>query len=77
MLGQDGAAGVGLNAGAGGDRCAEGLHQGAAVGLLVVADAHHEDLAFEAEELAGHGERGAPLAGAGLRGEALVPSILL
>ena len=58
------------SAGAGGDGCAEGFHQGAAVGLLVVADAHHVDLAFEAEELAGHGERGAPLAGAGFGGEA-------
>ena len=59
------------DAGAGGDGRAEDLHQGAAVGLLVVADAHHEDLALHAEEGAGHGQRRAPLARAGLGGEAL------
>ena len=64
-------------AGAGGDRGAEGLHQGAAVGLLVVADAHHEDLALQAEEGAGHGQRRAPLAGAGLGGEALGAVLLV
>ena len=41
----------------------------AAVGLLVVADPHHVDLALQAEQLAGHRERRSPLAGAGLGGE--------
>ena len=50
---------------------AEGLHQRAAIGLLVVADAHHVDLAIEAEKGAGHGERRTPLAGSGLGGEVL------
>ena len=71
MLGQDCASGLGLHARAGGDGRAEDLHQGAAVGLLVVADAHHEDLALHSEEGAGHGQRRAPLARAGLGGEAL------
>ena len=51
------------------DRGAEGFNECAAIGLLVVADAHHEDLALEAEEGAGHGQRGTPLAGAGLSGK--------
>ena len=71
MLGQNGAAGVGLRAGAGGDGGAEGFHQGAAIGLLVIADADHVDLALEAEKGAGHGECRTPLAGAGLSGEPL------
>ena len=66
MLGENGAAAVGGVAGAGDDRSAEGFNQGAAIGLLVVADAHHVDLALETEERAGHGQRGTPLAGAGL-----------
>jgi hypothetical protein len=46
------------------------LHHGAAVGLLVVRDLHHVDGALEAEHLAGQGDRGAPLPGAGLGGDA-------
>ena len=67
--GQNGAARLGLHAGAGRNRCAEGLHQRAAIGLLVVAHAHHVDLAVQAEERAGHRQRRAPLPRAGLRGQ--------
>ena len=56
-------------AGAGDDRGAEGFNQRAAIGLLVVAHAHHEDFALEPEERAGHRQRGTPLAGAGLSGQ--------
>ena len=44
---------------------APGLHHQFAVGLLMEANAHHEHLAIEAEELAGHGQGRTPLAGAG------------
>ena len=54
---------------------APGLHHRAPVGLLVVARADHEDLALEPEQRAGERERGAPLAGAGLRGELLDPGL--
>src|SRR5215208_2808195 len=47
-----------------------GLHHYAPVGLLVVADAHHVDRALEAHDPAGESEGGAPLACAGLGGEA-------
>ena len=50
---------------------APGLHQDAAVGLLVVADAHHVDRRTHVEDRAGHGQRAAPLARAGLGGDAL------
>src|SRR3990170_709304 len=42
------------------------LHQHAAVGLLVVGDLHHVDLALQPEHVARDRERRAPLAGAGL-----------
>ena len=77
MLGQNGAARLGLLARAGGHRCAEGLHQRAAIGLLVVAHAHHVDLAVQAEERAGHGQRRAPLPGAGLGGQVLGAFLLV
>ena len=51
------------------DGRAPGLHHRPAVGLLVVADADHEHLALEVEQLAGERQRRAPLAGAGLGGE--------
>src|SRR3954452_20842051 len=47
------------------------LHHRAPVGLLVIAGADHEDLALEPEQRAGEGERGAPLARAGLGCELL------
>ena len=56
---------------AGKDLRAPGVHHHAAVRLLVVADAHHVDRAFQPEQLAGERERAAPLAGAGLRGQPL------
>ena len=43
-----------------------GVHHQLAIGLLVVADSDHVDLAAEAEPLTGEGERAAPLARAGL-----------
>ena len=46
-----------------------GLHHRAPVRLLVVARADHEHLALEPEERARERDRGAPLAGARLRGE--------
>ena len=50
---------------------APGLHHHPPVGLLLVGDVDHVDLALEAEGLAGEGQRAAPLAGAGLGGQAL------
>jgi hypothetical protein len=50
---------------------APGVHHHAAVRLLVVADAHHVDRAFHAEELAGQRQRAAPLSGPGLGGQPL------
>src|SRR5450756_2952674 len=70
VLGQHGAPGVGLVAGAGYHVGAPELHHAAPIGLLVVAHLDHVDHALEAEHLAGHAERAAPLAGAGLGGEA-------
>src|SRR5215211_1715359 len=52
------------------DLGAVGLHHDAPVGLLVVADAHHVDRALQAQDPAGEGQGGAPLARAGLGGEA-------
>ena len=71
MLSQNRPARLRRCAWAGDARSAEGLHQRAPVGLLVIADAHHVDLAIEAEKRAGHGQRRAPLAGSGLGGEVL------
>ena len=55
---------------------AVGAHDLAAEGLLLVGALHHEDLAVEAEERAGHRERGAPLAGARLGRDALEALLL-
>ena len=63
-------AGLGVGARAGHDLGAPGLHHDAAVRLLLVRDLDHVDLALQAEHLAGQRQRGAPLAGAGLRAEA-------
>ena len=46
------------------------LHHAAPVRLLLVAHLDHVDHHVEAEHLAGHGEGAAPLAGAGLGGDA-------
>ena len=71
VLGEHGAAGVGVVARAGDHVGAPELHHAAPVGLLVVAHLDHVDDALEVEHLAGHAEGAAPLAGAGLGGEAL------
>src|SRR5690606_7283148 len=63
----------GLRAGAGDAARAIGLHQGPAIGLLVIADAHHEDLDLEAEERAREGKGGTPLPRAGLGRQAPHP----
>ena len=76
MLRQDGLADVGLHGGRGGDGGAVGPHDLPAEGLLLVADLHHVDLAVQPQVGAGHGEGGAPLAGAGLGGDALEALLL-
>ncbi len=43
------------------------------IGLLVVGDLDHIDLALDAEEVAGQGQGAAPLPGPGLGGDALAP----
>ena len=48
---------------------APGVHHHAAVRLLVIADPHHVDRALQPEQLAGEGERAAPLARAGFGGQ--------
>ena len=60
------APGLGPVGGAAVHRRAPHLHHRAAVGLLVVARADHEDLALHAHQPAGEGKRGAPLPGTGL-----------
>ena len=53
----------------------EGLHHEAPIRLLVVAGPDLPDLAAEAEERAGEGERRPPLPGPGLGGEAADPGL--
>ncbi len=53
------------------------LHHALAVRLLVEGDLDHVDGALEAEHLAGKGDGRAPLAGAGLGGDALGPGDLV
>src|SRR5215471_20074017 len=77
MLVEDGAAGISFRARARGNGRAEGFHQGPAVWFLIVTHAHHEDLALEAEERTGHGERGPPLAGSGFSDQAPNASLLV
>jgi hypothetical protein len=60
------AAGRGQIGGRAMHRRAPGLDHRPPVGLLVIARAHHPDLALEPEQPAGEGEGGTPLAGAGL-----------
>ena len=47
------------------------LHDGLAEGLLLIGALDHVDLAVQAQVAAGHGQGRAPLAGAGLGGQAL------
>src|SRR5205085_2944670 len=53
------------------------LHHRAAVGLLVVARADHEDLTLEVEEAPRKCRRGAPLPGAGLGDQTLDARLLV
>ena len=76
VLGQDLAAYIGGHAGTGGDGSAVGAHYLAAERLLLVAHLDHVDLAIQPEIAAGHGERGAPLAGARLSGHAFQALLL-
>jgi hypothetical protein len=71
------AAGLGAVGGAAVDGPAPGLDHRPAVGLLVVGDADHEDLALEAEELAGEREGGPPLSRSGLGDQLLDPRLLV
>jgi len=70
-------AGVRPLAGAGQDLRAPGLHHHAAVGFLFIGHADHVDGALQSEELAGHGERAAPLPRAGLGSQAPRPGLLV
>ena len=67
----------GLVAGTGMDRRAPGVHQHPAIGLLLVADLDHIDVALQPEQLAGQGERGSPLARARFRGQPLGAGVLV
>ena len=60
---------LGVLCGGGVDLGAPGVHERAAVGFLVVGDFDHVNGALDAEHLAGHGEGGTPLSGAGFGGE--------
>ena len=77
MLGEDRAAGLRVLGGAGHDLGAPRVDHGAPARLLLVRDANHVDLALEPDELAGERERAAPLACAGLGGEACTPFLLV
>ncbi len=76
VLGQELAAVVGLGRRAGRHRRPVGLHDDAPVGLLLVGDLHHVHMALQLEEVAGHRQRRAPLAGPRLGGEAGRPLFL-
>ncbi len=73
---QDGAAHLGGVGGAGDDVRAEGVDDRLAEGLLLVADLYHIDGEIQAVVGAGHGQGRAPLAGAGLGGQAFQPLLL-
>ena len=77
VLGQQAAAIFRAVGRAGKDLCAESLHVDAAVGLLVVRDLDHVNFQVHAEEIAGHGQRSAPLAGPGLGGDGFRPGDLV
>jgi hypothetical protein len=61
-----GAANFSLIAWAGDAARTEALHHGAAIGLLIEADAHHKNFNFDAEQRLGKGQGGTQLAGTGL-----------
>ena len=76
MLLEDLPADGGSLRGRGGNGSAVGPHDLSAEGLLLVADLHHVDLAVQAQVCASHGQGRAPLAGAGLGGNALEALLL-
>ena len=67
---QNVSSGLRLHARARHDGSAPGLHHDLAIGLLLIADLDHVDLALDTVHLAGKAQRAAPLAGAGLGGQA-------
>ena len=58
------------------DGCAVGAHDFTAERLLLIGDLDHVDLAVQAQVRACHGKCGAPLAGAGLGGDAFEALLL-
>src|SRR5207248_10248116 len=70
ILLEDLLAGLRVGARARDDRRAPCFHHHSTVGLLLVRDLDHVDLALQTEHLAGERDRGAPLTGARLRGDA-------
>ena len=69
ILGEDILAGAGTHRRRCDDLCAVGLHDAAAIGLLLVRYLDHIYGCLEAEHLGCIAQRGAPLAGAGLGGD--------
>ena len=67
---KDFSADVGLIAGVA-TQLAPQTHHQFAEGLLIKTDAHHKDLAFQADQFAGESEGRTPLAGSGLSGQPL------
>ncbi|OQB37331.1 MAG: hypothetical protein BWY06_02421 [Candidatus Latescibacteria bacterium ADurb.Bin168] len=57
--------------------CAKGFHHDSAVRLLIVAYANHVHDAFQAEEIARHGQGAAPLPGTCFRGYAFRPCLFV
>ena len=77
IFGQNVAAGLGFGARAGDTIAAPDLHHQLAEGLLVKADAHHKDLAFQPDQLAGKRQGRTPLAGAGFGGQPFDAELLI
>ena len=77
MFLQDGAAAIGLVRRRRDAARAIGLHQRAAVRLLIERHPHLEDQHVDAEQRAGEGERRAPLPGAGLGAQPLDTGLLV
>ena len=75
-LRQDLPAHIGRLGGGGGDGGAVDLHDLPAEGLLLIGALDHEDPAVQPQVPAGHGQGGAPLARAGLGGDALEALLL-
>ena len=71
VLGENVLPGFGVFAGAGHAFCSPAFHQDPPIGLLLVTDPDHVDLAFQPEEHTAHGEGAPPLSRTGLRGQTL------